>query len=219
MARVRLATITMESDSGLPEDRCVNTFHFQKIATPGTVDVYDNILDLVEDFYSAVPSGGVNKVADWLGSSLSGAATIKVYDLDEPEPRVPAAERAVTLDVGGTQLPREMAICCSYRAALVSGAEAARRRGRIYVGPLSDTAADSATGRPAANALLTIQRSARDLLAAAEASVTYQWVVYSPSGDSAADVAEGWVDNAFDVIRKRGDGATVRGRWTDVLPA
>jgi hypothetical protein len=123
-------------------------------------------------------------------------------------------------------LPNEVALCLSYQAVAISGESQARRRGRIFFGPLCNTANTlSATGecRPSA-ALVTALCGAATLLATPAATAAgdlVHWAVYSPTtdltetiDDAFQDVDNGWVDNSFDTQRRRGRDATARTTWT-----
>jgi hypothetical protein len=50
--------------------------------------------------------------------------------------------------------------------------------------------------------------------AAAIASASWDWVVYSPTDDAYHEVANGWVDNAWDTQRRRGYKPTSRTTFT-----
>lgn len=216
---VLLAQMTFAHDSGLAEDVAVNTFHFLH---HGLVDDFDNVRDMVRDFYDAIPAGSAQRVSASMSSALSGAWTLKLYDLTDAMPRVPKATYTGTLaglGGGGQNLPSEVALCCSWKAAVSSGEAAARFRGRTFVGPLSATNALGPSGiaRPDATFLTSVVNAGKALVAAGAASVVYDFVVYSPtrpgapgSGAKAAVITGGWVDNAFDTQRRRGEKATAR---------
>ena len=208
------------------EDVVTNVFHFHRDPPIGIPD-FANLLDIVEDFYSAIPTGDTGAVAGLLGSSLSGDFTFDVYSLDDPTPRVPVASRTGTISNATSALPREVALALSFQGATVAGEPQARRRGRVYIGPLSAavTVIDTATGVPAAAALTRIQRAGRDMLAAANASIDWTWGVESPTlralatgPESFTPIQNGWVDNAFDTQRRRGERATARQLWTATTP-
>jgi hypothetical protein len=111
-------------------------------------------------------------------------------------------------------LPPELAICVSFRAALASGVNAARRRGRVYIGPLSDNAREGG-GDPqvASAARIALAQDADDLLTASNASADWSWGVYSRTDGILRPVVAGWVDDAFDVQRRRGLEPTTRSTY------
>lgn len=216
------ATITFASVTSLPEDAVTNTFHFHQtdMVMPFPYDV-DNVVDLITDFYTAAPSGGGNPLLSFMTTkSLSGAYTIKIYNMEDPKPRVPIKIEAGDWSGGmgnGTPLPAEVTLCMSYQAEPISGQPQARRRGRIFLPPVSSVhLADP--GRPSGNYVLQVQRAAKDLKNAADASINWEWVVWSVKNNDHALVYEGWVDNAWDTQRRRGIGASSRNVWSDILP-
>jgi hypothetical protein len=206
-----LVQIGFEMDSGLPEDVAVNTFHFVQ---EGAIEPINNLMDMVEDFYTVVAPGNGSAVFSFLAARLSGEYTITVYNLSDAPPRIPVGSRTGTFTPGTNTLPTEVALCVSYQAAQVSGQPQARRRGRIFIGPLAHAAEDSNNGVPSPAIISTLANAAAELLSAAQASTSAQWIVYSPTGNSHADVDNGWVDNAFDTQRRRGQAATARTLWS-----
>lgn len=206
-----LFTANFPGLSGLPEDVIVNTFHFEGGgADPG------NVVDMIDDFYITVPTaGGTSTIASYMSNdSVDDTYTIRGYDLSDPIPRIPVIEESRSLvGLGTTEgLPRELAICASYQATRLSGVNQARRRGRLYIGGLGDAA--NIDGMVQTAYTTTISRKMSDLRDAAIASVSWSWVVYSPTSSSAAVVDNGWVDNAWDVQRRRGVRPTVRTPWS-----
>lgn len=212
-----LVQFVMHHDSNLPEDDVVNTFHFDSLATPFVASEADAMIDDVVGFYTGVQAS-TKSVANYLSDRLSGSYTAKAYNLGDPTPRVPLVVRNVSaglsLASSGVALPQEVALCVSYKTALVSGTPAARRRGRIYIGPLQNTAADSGVGDPAATFTTTLRQAARAL----RNRSTTDWVVYSPTDGTSGSVTDGWVDNAWDTQRRRGKAPTSRLLWDTATP-
>lgn len=203
------ATIGLEAASGLPADMATNTFHFDVIGV-GT-SLLDNVVDLIEDLYFNETEA--DPLADWI--SVDNAGTnygIKIYDLADPEPRSPVREKFGTwTPSGGAGLPAEIALCASFQAAPESGENQARRRGRVYV-PWIIAGANS-NGRPSTALVNSVAGAFEEFWNAAEASVSLEWVVYSPTANASYGVAQGWVDNAWDVQRRRGVAPTGRTTW------
>lgn len=197
--------------SGLPEDTSVNTFYFNA-GTPGTGD-YDDIRDCLVDFYDAAnPTAGA-RVGSFLSPVLSGDYVLKLYLLDDPEPRTPVATYMGTMSLGGPDgLPSEVALVLSFQATPVSGQNQARRRGRVFIGPLESGAVDSEGTRPLQQLRDALQEAAERLLADATTNGV-PWTVYSKTGDTFAAVEEGWIDNSFDTQRRRGEAPTNRQTW------
>lgn len=203
------AQVEWQSTTLLPEDKVVNTWHFEGSDTATDTD---NIRDMLVDFYTTPYEG--NPIKSFMPAALlNGFYDIKIFCLADPEPRVPRATyNEDTAVSSNAPLPGEVALCLSYHGAVVSGESQARRRGRIYLGPF--TTAANASGRPTSAVIATMTAAASELLAAANASVTWQWIVYSRVNDAGVDVVGGWVDNAWDSQRRRGLRSTARTAWT-----
>lgn len=214
MAIIR-AQVTFRHNSGLPEDEMVNVWHFD---VP-TGDFSEDIADALEAFYDAVPDPSANSVGQFMSDLLDGQATITMYNLNDTPPRVPIHEHPFTITTGSGALPSEVALCASFHAPAVSGLSQAHRRGRVYIGPLAPSANNTAEGRPLAAFRLCLARSLRDLIAASLAQLDWSLAVYSPTLDTASKVEAGWVDNAFDTQRRRGENPTSRELVTSTLPA
>lgn len=210
----------LERKGALPEDAVVNTWHFQAESS-GVGDTSDSIiganldglLDRLEAFYDAL-------AVMWSGA-LSGNLTLKAYDYAATPPRVPLEERPSTFGTLADSMPTEVAICLSMAASISSGQRAGRRRGRVYLGPfgrnLSTYTSGAADGRPDASAINTIL-DAGEAVARGTNPTSFKLAVYSPTekvtGGSDTDawnvVRKLWVDNAFDIQRRRGARATTR---------
>lgn len=208
-----LATVNIPAASGLPEDVIVNTFHFEPL---GGLANGGNIVDMLKDFYDADPPGGTDKITDYMtGTGSGGVGTtwkVKIYDLGAPSPRVPWWDEDFTVTLGGGVLmPTEVALVNSFHAAPVSGTPQARRRNRIYLGPF--VTATLSSGRVASTLVSVVRRATMELKAAGDASITWNWVGYSPTDNESWEIAGGWVDNAWDTQRRRGMAATTRNVW------
>lgn len=208
--------VAINMDSALPEDDIMNTFHFKGEAGPSTATDTAAIATAVGAFYNAI-DGSI------FPNEVAATADFKTYDLSNAVPRVPVFEGTHSLTPSGTTgIPTEAAICLSFEGSPVSGVNQARRRGRLFLGPLSTECVQIVGGKTVVEADRrgTIATAASALRAAAIAA-DLEWGVYSPSeaafdGDISAftAVASGWVDNAFDTIRKRGTAPTVRTTWS-----
>lgn len=193
--------VSLGIDSGIPEDRPVNTFHFSGDATVG---VYGDIADALGDFYESLRS----RMPSYINAT---GGRIKMYNMSDPEPRVPVFDEAMVLAGGGTgsSLPAEVALCLSFQALRISGTDQSHRRGRIFWGPLNTSQVDTA-GRPSTSTVTALKNAGQVLWGASEASSTFKWCVFSPTITTLANVHDGWVDNAFDTQRRRGLVPTAR---------
>lgn len=208
--------VTLPYTTGLPGDVAVNTFSFD-CDTPAAIDTA--MSDLVS-FYNTVHAPGTNPIAYYLSGVISrgtNACTIEAFDRADAIPRVAVDSRSFTLGsaASGDNLPLEVAVTCSFRGEYTSGVNRARKRGRVFLGPLKETALSSSTGSapfvstPFSNAILGASESL--LLGVPNGS---QWVVWSKASNSASPVIGGWVDNDPDTQRRRSAQPTARAAWS-----
>lgn len=194
--------VTLQVASAIPEDRPVNTFHYVGTSPETNVPLIATVL---ETAYNNVRSIFSTAVAQ-------NGHSIKAYDMADPEPRAPIYDGTFNFATAttGTPLPTEVALCVSFQGVRVSGQSQARRRGRVYLGPL---ATDNMTspGRPSSGLVSAAAGFGNDLLSSSlDSGVARVWSVYSPSNDDLVPVANGWVDNAYDIQRRRGVVPTAR---------
>lgn len=196
------AQVEVPAVSTVSEDEVTNTWHFT--TTGWTTTIRDALVAALALFYEGCDNYKSNQ-QKWQD------ARVKFFDLSEPEPRIPLDDESLGLTSAptGSVLPPELSVVVSFRGDYVSGFSQARRRGRIYFGPLLAGSVGT-DGRLSATAGGVIRDAASSLLAASDAASDWAWVVYSPTGDQSYPVVEGWVDNDFDVQRGRGLKATAR---------
>lgn len=139
------------------------------------------------------------------------AHVIKTYDRSDPIPRAPVNIGAFNFTVAptGNTLPPEVSLCGSFQAVQASGIPQARRRGRIYIGPLSVANLET-TGRPAATRVTLLRNALEALRVASAAAASWEWSVFSTRNLVNYSVANGWVDDEFDTQRRRGRLPVVR---------
>lgn len=228
------AQVIIPADTGLPEDACVNVWSFKSGSDPtDEADDAVEILNTLDAFYT--PVAGI------LSSRVNPAAmNCKVFDLKDPTPRVPILEAPI--DAGGSttsnmDFPPEVAMCLSFKGAAASGANARRRRGRIYIGPIqSSTTTDY--HEILASHISTVMGAVGTALTPPSGGLV--WCVYSPYthhgvpvganindkvpgtddplypevptnlDDSFVPITTYWMDNAWDTQRRRGTKATSR---------
>lgn len=203
------AQVVFGGTSNLPTDVYVNTWNFE-----GGESATDtaNIDDMLWDFYSE--DYGTLPMIDRMGADLyNGDVNVKIYCMADPEPRVPRATYFHDFNpVSASMLPAEVTMCLSYQGSQVSGEPQARRRGRVFLPPVRAT--DNANARPADAYVDDTLAGASQLLAAANASVTWQWIVWSRRDDAGIPVVGGWIDNAWDTQRRRGFSTSSRLTWS-----
>lgn len=202
--------LIIPSSSSINADSVVNTWSFGG-TDPSNAATAEAAVDLLFDLYAQ----GTPALFDYYAGYLDFAqAHVKVYDINDPEPRVPVADIPFASSpdaLSGTNLPEETACCLSFQAAQQSGSPQARRRGRVFLGPLNTAAAGSNDDTPSRpnNTFLT-------LLAAEGASLISEgtnglwWGVWSRVDNVIRRVENGWVDDAWDTQRRRGVEPTQR---------
>lgn len=226
--------------SGLPEDEIVNVWHFSCPLVSALSDTLaDSIEQRLDDFYNAVNGTATFSISSKMGENLdrtANAVVLSMYEQDEADLGdpwgSPVQTRNFTLDAAeaGEPLPPEVAICLSYHGDLTDVPEtavnptpppaiirpAARRRGRLYLGPFQDGAnqEDAATkeSQPQTATVTAITQSAIALMGANSADII--WVVYSETSLELHEIVGGYVDNAWDIQRRRGNEATARTSWS-----
>lgn len=220
MAIIR-AQVELPSVTALPKDSAINTFHFQTVASPASSLDLDFIEASIANFYD-IGVATTGKPGSYISERISRVVptTITLYDLADLEPRVPVREGDFTLAaaLNSTELPDEVACVLSFQAVALSGINQARRRNRIYLGPLNGAALPVTAGvrsRP--------RLELRNALATKAAAMAVDtpgdpaWVVLSTATGVpvVADVQNGWIDDAWDTQRRRGLDATLRTLWTE----
>lgn len=209
------AQVVLAGLSNKPEDVVVNTFHFQHadaLAVSRQI-VADYVIEFYNVLTTGTPSGPA--VADYLSKWLSRAASksvVKVYDLAEPMPREPSLH-PFTLGASSmgvvAEMPAEVALCASFYATR----NLPRQRGRLYIGPFSvpatvDDTAQVERAIPSSSLIGSLAGSLKRLIAKPDTGPRFS--VWSPSDQQSRIVTNGWVDNAWDTQRRRGQDATLR---------
>ena len=194
--------MTLKMVSNVSADFCVNTMHF---LGNSLLDDITNIKAGVFSFYDDVRTIFPANVAQ-------NGHDLKIYNLADPQPRYPIDESVYNFTAAptGDALPHECAVVLSFQAERSSGIPQARRRNRIFLGPIREPVVTS-DGR-LDTAVATTIANAGDSLNVFMAATTPRtdWVVYSPTDITGDLVDNGWVDNAFDTQRRRGRKPTQR---------
>lgn len=212
------AQVTIPMDGGLPEDYPTNTFYFDGDDGLTDAQYHGGVMDLLQAFYQAI-DGVLYPV------QVDSPATVKIYDMRDALPRLPEFEGVIVLTPSaGDMLPGEVSLVSSFRAQYVSGVPNARRRGRVYIGPIQagQNVISGAQARPWSVAVDALA-DASDAMAngvVIAGGLAVKWAVYSPTTDATSsiddafnDVVAGWVDDAWDTQRRRGCAATTRNDW------
>lgn len=209
-----LAQVRLQRTSLLPEDVVINTFHFEVAGSPtsGHMTTMDTRLT---EFYRTAPAitGGL-PINSILSNEIAAIEhEVRVYNMAEPQPRSPAGTFTILVDPVGASLPAEVALVMSLKAAPLSGEPAARRRGRLYLGPLRaslmGTTVDAGDVRPTAITCQSVSAAGARLAAY---STEPFFRIYSETNDDLLPIAFVDVDNSYDTQRRRGADPTVRYR-------
>lgn len=221
MANIIKAQVRFPYNTSLPRDVATNTFHFSGSASRASMAT--TAQGWITDFYNNLHSPGTVRISDYISQIVTrNLCETRFYDLADAIPRSPFSQVTWTLGTGSgssSNLPAEVAIVASFRGIPQSGTPMSRRRGRIYIGPLNLVAVASGgatqDGRPATSFRQAIAYAGKAMSDASLATGgACEWAVYSPTTALAVPVAAGFVDDAFDTQRRRGEVATTRQTWT-----
>jgi len=241
MGTETLVTVTFEDVDGLPADRVQMSFAaLAPLGSAGVTDVINffnatAVHDKLASYLSKTLSRAANAVSinqyalDTL-AKLGGAPHGSPFQTDTFQ---------LQPDATDIELPNQVAMVISMHADLSSvvelgaastlptdeaaqdeGAPAthtgvphprARRRGRIYFGPLDQQAKTNA-GDPSSNFIADLASAAGTLLGDS-VSNGWQLGVWSRRNASVVAVTGGWVDDRFDTQRRRLEGPTSRTTW------
>lgn len=236
--------------SGIVRDNAVNVFHFDAPAQDAAAA--EAVAEVVRDFFAL--DNGVQSEA--LCNNFSGQVAltgheVRVYPVDTPsgdDPRgqgFPPLHTEVYDHVGrvltaSKNLPSEVALCASFKNMASGAVPPAQRRGRMYWGPLLDSAMapdeavteysrpsvyirtllfDAATwlaGPHAAGQLVIYSRpfAGRDAITAearaAAGGPAKALPALAPRNGAIYPVTDVWVDDEWDTVRRRGLRASTR---------
>lgn len=159
-------------------------------------------------FWNDSPPSGADSTAVYLSSILSGEVEFWFVDWEDPEQLRQELDPG-TITPGTTALPPEVACCLTTKCDPYGGYKRQSFYNRIYLGPLSQVAAISAADhgpRPRTTFLEDLVgaysnfQDELDLLGPDVARPA----VYSPKHGTSGLVTSGWVDNEWDIVRRRG---------------
>lgn len=225
---IRLKT-TIPHDSGVPADAIVLTTHWVHVADG------DSPLE-VEASARTNMTAFLTSVKDLVSSHYNmGQIQHKTFNMLDPEPRIPLTTATAVITPTGAvtnDFPAELAVVISFQGTPMSGTNQRRRRGRIYLGPLSFALTAGAdywlvptawvdSLAQAAWEKFVIPTPTKGVLAVYSSYTAKQIPVGgTPTEDdeevpelipgSFTKVTQVWVDNAWDVQRRRGLKATYR---------
>jgi len=204
---VRVQAI-IKTDDAISENYVTNSWCIDCANYPSDSELDEYVVDF-DQFYTTMTGFFGNTVAQ-------NGHELKFYDLSQTvPPNYPIAIKTFDLASNPSTdgLPSEVALCLSMQGAKSSGFPQARRRGRIYFGPLH--AGTTADGRPT-TAVINALAAAADALATGLLASTNSAIlsIWSVANAAAVHVNDGWVDNAWDTQRRRGIDRTTRTTFT-----
>lgn len=206
------------TDTGFTADWQTNTMHFESALDSTAIQAaiwgeWTDFLAVIDDLMD--------------GDIFAASWPAEFFDMADPEPRIPigTATFSPVLTVGES-LPLECSMVVSYAGPEVSGVNAARRRGRIYLPTFNNATTSSSGGRVTySTATRNTVRTAFSTFCNAliDLPTPVYLVVYSPTThaggsslfDSVTTVTRGWIDSEIDTQRRRGNvGLGVRETFT-----
>jgi hypothetical protein len=181
-----------------------NTFHFEADDLTALGLVHTQLFTFYNTLQPRLSS--LCRQTNWL---------IKSYLQTDPKPRAPVLETIGSLSSppSATPLPPEVALCISFQGTRMSGVNQARRRGRVYL-PFLRADASGTDGRPTAAMMTTAVSCGQGLLTASDSAATWAWQTLSTVAPGVSTVVDGWVDNEWDVQRRRGRRYLTRTTFT-----
>lgn len=188
-----LAQCGWQIGSSLPRDVQVITPHFRHTQ-----------VDISDVDWNALASDLANGLETWMKSPTQSQLTVKLYQLGLPKPNRPKATAVRQPGAGAAPpYPPELAICLSFNG----GPNAPANRGRVYV-PYNKCGVATPTYRPAQAAIDHVGLLPGIFAGLGGANV--DWIVWSPTKSAATKVERWYVDDEWDVQRRRGARPNVR---------
>lgn len=204
------AQVSFGADSALPRDRFVIT---PVLANTGGVLTDAEAQPLANDLR--------DRIVGWLTTygTPNREVQVKLYNAETPgsraNPNFPLATAIANANLfPASGVPRELAVCLSF----YSERNTPRRRGRLYV-PLPLLVPSSIAGtRP--NQTLREAVGALSGVLTGAGGVDIDWSVHSRLDGVARAVTHWWVDDEYDVQRRRGFRSTTRttGTTSELTP-
>lgn len=212
MASIIRAMAVFQGKSGFAEDQFVNTFHF---LGDGTYDE-DAILaaDHVGKFYENVTDPvQFNAIGGFLSPWIERDYLIKTYDLSIPPIRVPTNwPHTLPAAISANGPPEESAVCLTLHGSVPPAS--ARRRGRLFIGPLCNTGIVQSTTAARSGVSTDIIAALTVAAAGLADRPLLTWVIRSTKPTvNYVPIVGGYVDNALDTQRRRGPDSTSRVAW------
>nr|CRY97358.1 hypothetical protein [uncultured prokaryote] len=204
-----LIQITLHTADAVSENFITN--QFAVTGDVSSVPDSEALMECFKDFYDYL------RLSAFPAEVAKNGHDFKLYIAGGAKPNYPLYESTFDFAVAptGAGLPSEVAACLSFQGTRTPGSPQARRRGRVYIGPLLATT--NTSGRPSSG-LITNMIGAAQQLYDDIGTVTSagSWAVWSPTDGLAVPITNGWVDNAFDTQRSRGLARTSRTLYSTI---
>jgi len=208
---LHLAQWTWRGISGRPDDVYTNSWHFKASGFP--VTDYDNVRDMIFDFYTGQYDAQAAPIySHFTDAYMTGFWDLNLYDLTQSIPRVPVYTDSGYVSIpNGEGLPGQDSVVLSFQAQRYAGLPQNRRRNRVYIGPFNLSATED--GYVLGQLVEDLLYAGKGLINASHASTNWGWAVYSPFLDEWYPPTDGWVDNGWDIQRRRKKAASQRGTF------
>lgn len=221
MAGIYQTQVSIPYFTALAEDVVTNVWHHEwgEVDPPSPTE-WATFEDSLASFYETVFASTI-AMGPWMKPNLT---RMRTYKLEDPPPRVPVRDLVVPMtalvDSAGI-IPTEVAVCLSYQGTRMSGEPQARRRGRLYLGGLGNTCITGGTTStfPRVNPTMRTQMvtAAEDHVEVA-ATTGMTWGVWSRVDQLFIPAVSGWIDDAPDTQRRRGQATSARTTWAVTIP-
>lgn len=213
-----LCRAVMPYTTGLPRDVAVNDF---AVTVPNDLDAAA-LAFAIASYYNVQATDATYSIGSRLSSLLTrttNGCRVEVYQVDLTSGDIgsPIGVYPWTMPTATTssQLPPEVALCSSVAATTDPGDKPARRRGRIYLGPLTAVVVSDLGIHPDTVFVNNIRLAEIQLIEDLGA-LDCERAVWSRTDHAFFPVVRGWIDNAWDTQRRRGLEATSRTSWVPV---
>lgn len=203
--------VTVPTVTAIPRDSITNSWHFGESVAVNPALCLTITTELAKFYETWKTYRSLHM--DWVNAS------VKWYRLEDPIPRAPILESSLGLTTtkAANSAAHELALCLSYQGDKQSGVPSARIRGRIYLGPFGTVAHDGIKARPDNGLIAAVVAGASAFSTTSDGSTSWGWVVHStvdPAPSANVDVTKGWVDDEWDIQRRRGTAPSARTLWT-----
>jgi hypothetical protein len=187
--------VSLQGLSNLSKDRYVNTLHFDgdDWGNAEATELWGKYQTFLATYGGDLAGGGHEIRCYHPGMNPDGPYFAKTFSLSNGQK--------------STSGPPEVALCLSYAAVDNPDQSTPRRRGRIFLGPLTPSV--MAGQRPDVslrNAALTLG----DGIAQVGLASNVTWMLRSAVGNSYHKIESIWVDDTWDTQRRRGNQPTLK---------